>query len=231
MSRDFEAAHAARDRLHYPVNPPYYYAACCAAPLLCRSGTAACAATPSTTAVSACGRASTMRHLESFGGWHNEESEVVQGSCRAAATKQGACLQHMRFAPKPDAGRPPALPCRYLCTTCEAAGTNFNLCERCWDRHQEQQQQQQRRQQAQPASSSVAGGGSSREASAAVHNVRHAFQHIGPRMTRHNDYYNNRGSEAGSDPANPWGRPRNGGASLQRALQRLGDRYGVRQWM
>ncbi|KAL4855989.1 Importin beta-like SAD2 [Chlorella vulgaris] len=121
---------------------------------------------------------------------------------------------------------------RYLCTTCEAAGTNFNLCESCWDRHQEQQQQQQqRRQQAQPASSSEAGGGSSREASAAVHDVRHAFQHIGPRMTRHNDYYNNRGSEAGSDPANPWGRPRNGGASLQRALQRLGDRYGVRQWI
>jgi hypothetical protein len=52
-------------------------------------------------------------------------------------------------------------------------------------------------------------------------------------MTRHNDYYNNRSSNSNEpgDPRNPWGRPANGGASLGRALQRLGERHGITQWL
>jgi hypothetical protein len=109
---------------------------------------------------------------------------------------------------------------RYLCTTCDEAGTKFNLCQACWDRFQEQ-------------AGGAGGSGGSGAGGLPLHDTRHAFQHVGPRMTRHNDYYDTRGGEEGgaADPSNPWGRSMNGGASLQRALRRLGDRYGVSQWM
>lgn len=51
-------------------------------------------------------------------------------------------------------------------------------------------------------------------------------------MSRHNDYYGNRdgGGGSGGGPANPWGNRPPGGGSLGRALQRLGERYGIREW-
>lgn len=48
------------------------------------------------------------------------------------------------------------------------------------------------------------------------------------RLTRHNDYYGTSGGSA--DPSNPWGNRAAGGASARRALQRLGERYGIRHW-
>lgn len=111
--------------------------------------------------------------------------------------------------------------------TCAPASRPRCRCQACWDTFQEQVQQ------ASGGGSSSGGGGagSSRAAGPPLHNVRHSFQHVGPRMTRHNDYYGTRGDSSDSgDPANPWGRPTNGGASLQRALRRLGERYGIREW-
>jgi hypothetical protein len=72
---------------------------------------------------------------------------------------------------------------RYECTTCTGPGAPeappFNLCPGCWDRFQ---------------------GGE------ALHERSHAFQHVGPRMTRHNDYYGNQGGgEASGSGTNPWG--------------------------
>ena len=93
---------------------------------------------------------------------------------------------------------------RYECTTCTGPGAPevppFNLCPGCWDRFQ---------------------GGE------ALHERSHAFQHVGPRMTRHNDYYGNQGGgEASGSGTNPWGRPSFGG-SYARALQRMKQRYGI----
>ncbi|PSC73205.1 pleckstrin homology domain-containing family A member 8-like [Micractinium conductrix] len=125
---------------------------------------------------------------------------------------------------------------RYLCTTCDAAGDKFNLCQDCWDRFQQQQQQQQQhgqQQQQQHEQPSSGGGGSSAGSAGgggpALHDPLHSFQHVGPRMTRHNDYYNQGQQEQGTDPRNPWGRPSVSGGSLSRALQRLGERHGIRE--
>ena len=118
--------------------------------------------------------------------------------------------------------------CRYECSTCRDAGAPFNLCQGCWDVFQTQQaqqaqQQQQQLAQQQQGSSGGDGGSSSTSGSHYLHDRTHAFQHIGPRMTRHNDYYGSASSS--SDPSNPWGnRPRGGGYG--RALQRLSERYG-----
>ncbi|PRW57772.1 UBA UBX kDa [Chlorella sorokiniana] len=110
---------------------------------------------------------------------------------------------------------------RYECSTCRETGTTFNLCQGCWDVFQTQQAQAQQGSGggAQAQQGSRDGTGSSHF----LHDRTHAFQHIGPRMSRHNDYYGNASSS--SDPSNPWGnRPR--GAGYGRALQRLSERYG-----
>jgi hypothetical protein len=108
---------------------------------------------------------------------------------------------------------------RYECSTClfEATqrapssgaslpssdnSTNFNLCQGCWDRMQ--------------------------NTGAVLHVTGHIFQHIGPRMSRHNDYYGTRGGNGngggggggGGTDRNPWGMV-NRGAYPQRALNRL----------
>ena len=96
---------------------------------------------------------------------------------------------------------------RFACTTCEeeGGGAATNLCQRCWDAFQ---------------------GGD-----ASLHPRSHAFQHIGPRLSRHNDYYgDNHGAGGSTDGANPWGRGP-GGAGLGRALSRLQERYGIREWL
>lgn len=49
------------------------------------------------------------------------------------------------------------------------------------------------------------------------------------RMTRHNDYYQH-GDGGSPDPSNPWGNRAAAGASYGRALQRLGERYGITHW-
>ena len=104
------------------------------------------------------------------------------------------------------------------------ARRSVNLCQPCWDRFQEQQG---------GGAASSSSGGSSAAGGPPLHDRAHAFQHIGPRMSRHNDYYSNRdgGSDgSGADPGNPWGNRPPGGGSLGRALQRLGERYGIREW-
>lgn len=72
------------------------------------------------------------------------------------------------------------------------------------------------------------GGGAGGSSGQLLHDPRHAFVHVGPRTSRHNDYYGTRGQ--GSDPHNPWGNRASGGGSYGRALQRLGERYGIRHW-
>lgn len=87
---------------------------------------------------------------------------------------------------------------RYECTTCPPEA--FSLCQVCWDGFQ---------------------------AGAPLHAADHAFRHVGPRMSRHNDYYGTRGDGEGGDPANPWGnRPAGGGYA--RGVARLSERYGLR---
>ena len=63
-----------------------------------------------------------------------------------------------------------------------------------------------------------------------MHDRLHAFQHVGPRMSRHADYYGTRGGGGGGGEAgggSPWGGSGAGGGSYSRALQRLGERYGI----
>ncbi|KAL4433926.1 hypothetical protein ABPG75_000367 [Micractinium tetrahymenae] len=131
---------------------------------------------------------------------------------------------------------------RYLCTTCQDEGCTFNLCQDCWDRFQ--QHERTAAGCSGSASSDTAAGAAARAAGATgaagaagsssslgrpLHDPRHAFQHIGPRMTRHNDYYHH-GEGGGANPSNPGGNRAAAGASYGRALQRLGERYGIRHW-
>lgn len=92
---------------------------------------------------------------------------------------------------------------RYECTTCSASEIRFNLCQACWDRFHD---------------------------GYSMHDASHAFQHIGPRMTRHNDYYGTHsGGESSINGSNPWGsRGRNAGYA--RGLARLAERYGIQDW-
>lgn len=57
-----------------------------------------------------------------------------------------------------------------------------------------------------------------------VHAQGHAFEHIGPRLSRRGDYYNTQGSSGAS--SNPWGN-RALGAGYSRGLARLHERYGI----
>jgi hypothetical protein len=86
------------------------------------------------------------------------------------------------------------LTCRFHCTTCTQ---RFNLCETCWD--------------------AMTQGG------APLHPAGHSFEHIGPRMTRHNDYYGSSGS--GADAWGRQARPIPG-----RSWARLKERTGVSTW-
>lgn len=118
---------------------------------------------------------------------------------------------------------------RYLCTTCEGEGRTFNLCQDCWDRFQQQEQAASSSGAGGSGVQGPAGGSSSSSLGRLLHEPWHAFQHIGPRMTRHNDYYQH-GDGGSPDPSNPWGNRAAAGASYGRALQRLGERYGITHW-
>ena len=107
-------------------------------------------------------------------------------------------------------------------TACRMPCCSAHPLQGCWDVFQVQQQQQQQQQQQHAAVAaaghSASGGGAT--GSQPLHAPSHAFQHIGPRMSRHNDYYGHGGSGDG-----PWGN-RPAAPGYGRALQRLSERYG-----
>lgn len=129
------------------------------------------------------------------------------GRFAAAVATGNACS-----AARPPALLPVCLPARrYECSTCRDAGATFNLCQDCWD----QWQGLQNGGASSSSSSSRAAGASPR----LQPHLAHAFQHVGPKLTRH-------GAGSGSDDTG-W---RRGAPVPARALQRLSERTGVRHW-
>jgi hypothetical protein len=91
--------------------------------------------------------------------------------------------------------RSPLHACRYQCGTCET----FNLCQGCWDRHQQALQQGR----------------------LGLHDAGHSFEARGPQMSRHGAW-----AAANQSAGNPWGNAMTGG-SVGRARDRLRDRTGM----
>lgn len=95
---------------------------------------------------------------------------------------------------------------RFECTTCVPPAPSFHLCQACWDRMQEEGEQGRNR----------------------IHPLGHTFHHVGPRMSRHNDYYGTHGQGGGGDGSNPWGNRGGLGGGYSRGLARMRERYGIR---